>query len=176
MRQGKSLGTAVVIFNRSSDAKKGKRQEDWSGLLIIITLQLLRIGTERSSTASPWRSRWLVCQLRTVWERGKKSIYNLFSKIFLQILLLGMTVVQPRWGSAGGQGGKISPTSTLSPPSPGRGGGSWSATGWWPPWGSWRTQTKPLTWSDCFVFRFRNKTRENLVFLLFLAKNAQYVG
>ena len=29
---------------------------------------------------------------------------------------------------------------------------------------------------DCFVFRFRNKTRENLVFLLFLAKNAQYVG
>ena len=52
-RQGKSLGTAVVIFNRSSDAKKGKRQEDWSGLLIIITLQLLRIGTERSSTASP---------------------------------------------------------------------------------------------------------------------------
>ena len=26
-REGKSLGTAVVIFNRSSDAVKGKRQE-----------------------------------------------------------------------------------------------------------------------------------------------------
>ena len=50
-RQGKSLGTAVVIFNLSSEAVKG-RQEDWSGVLIILTLQLLDPGTELSSTAS----------------------------------------------------------------------------------------------------------------------------
>ena len=50
-RQGKSLGSAVVIFNRSSEAVKG-RQEDWSGVLIILTLQLLDPGTELSSTAS----------------------------------------------------------------------------------------------------------------------------